>query len=116
MDNKLKTKLAMFILFSIFVVTGCSVLDQVELESSAKDKAEPSIGTTNVSELRIIPNLEANALIADLADRVQGAEISYQWLRDGSEIIGEKSKVYFKEISDCSKDIQVKVSILDGGK
>ena len=80
------------------------------------DPKASKIKISSSSKPKIVASFNSNEISAQLKSISKKQKASYQWLLNGQELPGETSKTYVKKITDCSNDLQVRVTIEEKGK
>jgi hypothetical protein len=83
---------------------------------SGRDAQMLPVKTSALSKLKIVASWNSNNLTARLGPTSKKQKVSYQWLLNRQELPGQTSKTYTKQITDCSNDLQVRVTIQEKGK
>lgn len=97
--------------FTLVSVLAISLLLLPNLSASA------SVSGVNILTY-VLPTPKVNYWISDLPNTLtaqigkppKSLKVKYQWLLDGKPITGANSKTYTRQVSDCGKVIQVRVS------
>jgi hypothetical protein len=78
----------------------------------------PSVSSAKslVPKPKISNSFLTNTLTARIGKVKKGSLVSYQWIRNGEPILGEFNRSYEWKASDCSQDIQVRVTVKEKGK
>lgn len=75
-----------------------------------------SVSKSAVPKPKISNSLLTNTLTARIGKVKKASIVSYQWIRNGAPIPGEINPTYEWQATDCSQDIQVRVTVKEKGK
>lgn len=111
--TRLVVAIVLATIFSIPSGTSASATGSISYLNSVSSIA---VLKKPLKTLKITDSYESNYLTASHSNPPKGQTVKYQWLRNGSAIVGETSKKYLKQVSDCGQSVRVKISLYAKGK